>query len=209
MSTPYIVDLSHWDVPPDAAQDVDLHAMAGAGIVGVILKATQGSADVDPAFAGLLQRALEVWPANCVHAYHFLDGSDPRAQIDHFLATTPGIGFRWLDYEQNPPSQCSLEDAVKACHDLQTKQGVYPGMYGSDEDLLGAAIDAGHFAGVCPMWLAKYGDTQPGHAWNLWQYSQYGNLPKNNGGNLDLDTFGGDGAACQAWFGGLAFPNPA
>ena len=195
-----IVDIYSGDDP------VDFHAIAAAGAVGVILKATQGSTYNDPNFAEYRSRALTVFDAGCVHSYHFLDDTDAETQMAHYVSVTQGMPGRWLDYEENPDGDtCTLATAVAACHILQGKQGSFPGMYGSDADLLGAALDAGHFT-VCPLWIARYRPEPPDHACQLWQFSEgVAGDPTISGKLYDLDSYlNGDSAACQAWLRSLA-----
>ncbi len=190
-----IIDIYHGDAP------VDFHAMADAGVVGVILKATQGTGFVDSKFHEFRTRALTVFDEGCVHSYHFLDNSDARQQIDHYLSVTDGMPGRWLDYEPNKNgTTCTLARAVEACHILESKQGSFPGMYGSDKDLLGVAIDEGHFT-VCPLWIARFRDSGPEHSCHLWQF-QAGELGdvEVGGKRYDLNMFQkGDKEACKAW----------
>ena len=200
----HVVDLYHGDDP------VDFHAIAAAGAVGVILKATQGSDGRDPAFAEYRARAITVFGAACVHSFHFLDSSDPEAQIENYLTVTQGMPGRWLDYEplkdrEGNDLTCSLDNAVTACHLLAQKQGSFPGMYGSDGDLLGRALLGGHFT-VCPLWIARYGQ-QPMHDCDLWQF-QAGEINPTiliGGRAFDLSTYAnGDAEACKEWLASLA-----
>ena len=195
-----VVDIYGGDEP------VDFHAMADAGAVGVIIKATQGTDHVDSRFALYRTRALTVFEEGCVHSYHFLDGSDAEAQMEHYLSVTQGMPGRWLDYEGNPhgPS-CTLSIAVAACHILAAKQGSFPGMYGSDADMLGSALDQGHFT-VCPLWIARYRSSPPDHDCHLWQFAEgEPGEPTIDGKPLDLSTFRqGDSEACKEWLQSLA-----
>ena len=85
LSEPYIppitsdvvIDLSHWQAPVDFAR------AKSAGIVAVILKATQGSGWIDVAFAQRIAAARA--SGLLVGAYHFLDDSPPELQMENFL----------------------------------------------------------------------------------------------------------------------------
>ncbi|MDR3688527.1 MAG: glycoside hydrolase family 25 protein [Fimbriimonas sp.] len=198
-TTIHIVDVNHYDDP------VDFHAMSDAGAVGVILKATQGSSYKDPKFIEFRERAMTVFDAACVHSYHFLDDSDPNAQIENYLTVTDGMRGRWLDYEPNKANTCSLDGATSACHILAQKQGSFPGMYGSDGGLLGQALLQGHFT-VCPLWIARYSTNPPLHKGNLWQYQAGESATVMIGGKgYDLSMFmNGDADACKQWMASLA-----
>lgn len=163
MPVAQVVDLYHLDKEPD------FHALKASDVAGVILKASQGAAGVDSKFEGWYERALTVFGAGMVHSYHMMDGSSAHSQVDHYLKVTDGKPGRWLDYELNA---CHIETAVGCCHDLAQKQGRYPGMYGSDAGPLGVAILQGHFASVCPLWIARYGPKPPLHACDLWQFAE-------------------------------------
>ena len=70
-----IVDLSHHNA------SVDFAALAGAGIAGVIHKATQGAGYVDPTYTARQAQARTVglrWGA-----YHFGDGSAVLLVLTH------------------------------------------------------------------------------------------------------------------------------
>ena len=190
-----VVDLSHRNQP------VDFHALKAAGVVGVILKATEGTSEVDPCFADRYPRAVSVFGRPFVHAYHFLTDDAPAAQASHFYDSTPGVAFRWLDYERNPDGPtCSLPTALKACQTLQGLQRWWPGMYGSDLAYYGAALEAGHFL-TCPRWIARYRDEPPDHTCQLWQYDEQGQIGGMTG--LDFSTYLGSGS-CADWLRGLA-----
>src|SRR5262245_19938800 len=77
-------------------------SVRGAGIVGIIHKATQGTGYVDPTY---LERARGALNAGLVWgAYHFGDGSDPQKQVDNFLRTVGADSetLYALDWEENP-----------------------------------------------------------------------------------------------------------
>ena len=192
--TPMIVDLSHDDRLPSGG----FAALKDAGIVGVILKATQGSTFIDPMYASRYSRALTVFGTGCVHSYHFLDGSDPGMQVNHFVEVTAGKPGRWLDYEQYPKSQCSQDQFLSAVRTLHAKQQKWPGVYGSDKDLLGAALDAGHCS-HCGKWIAR-DDTEPSHHWDIWQYVA-GETKQIAlcGQYYDLNVFNGSADECRVW----------
>jgi GH25 family lysozyme M1 (1,4-beta-N-acetylmuramidase) len=86
-----VVDLSHWQAPVDFSQ------AKSAGIIAVILKATQGSDWTDVTFA---QRFAGASAAGLlVGAYHFLDDSPPESQVENFLSAAGGCSVLALDAE--------------------------------------------------------------------------------------------------------------
>src|SRR5258708_246933 len=101
-----VVDLSHHN------GNVDLVAAKADGVVGIIQKATQGQANVDPTYEENRKKASDaglLWGA-----YHFGTGGDGVAQADHFLDTVDPDDetLLVLDFEGNPqgPSM-GLEEA--------------------------------------------------------------------------------------------------
>ena len=190
----HVIDVYHGDEP------VDFHAMKSAGVVGVIIKATQGSTITDPKFLDYHQRASTVFDTGCVHTYHFLDNSDPKAQASNYLTTTAGKPGRWLDFERNPNGDtCTVETACAVAHAIFGVTGRLPGIYGSDQDLLGEALDSGHFD-TCPLWIAKYGNTPPKHHADLWQFAAGMPGDQTVGGKYyDLSTYKGSAEECKAW----------
>jgi lysozyme len=75
-----VLDLSHYNSISSWKK------ILGAGIVGIIHKATEGLSYRDPRYLARRQPALNiglVWGA-----YHFANASDPIAQVDNFLSVT-------------------------------------------------------------------------------------------------------------------------
>jgi lysozyme len=73
-----VVDLSHHN------SEVDLGQAKAGGIVGVILKATQGTGFVDPMYQENRAKAQPV--GLLCGAYHYAVGADGVEQADHFLS---------------------------------------------------------------------------------------------------------------------------
>src|SRR5271154_2040328 len=119
-----VVDLSHHN------GNVELSRAKGAGIVGVIHKATQGTNYIDPLYATNHSQALKAglyWGA-----YHFGTGGDGVSQADYFLsAVNPGDqDLVVLDFEANPegPSM-TLEESRAFITHVHEKIGRFPGLY--------------------------------------------------------------------------------
>lgn len=198
-----IVDLSHHNA------SVDFAALAGAGIAGVIHKATQGAGYVDPTYTARQAQARTVglrWGA-----YHFGDGSDAQVQAAHFLATAkPAAGdLLALDVEQDTQgTSMTLAQAEAFVQAVFQRTGRWPGVYGGSylRQLLGSSTTS--VLGNCWLWVSEYG-SQPVIAplwsqWTLWQYTD-GNVGPNphsvaGVGNCDRDMYNGDLAALQRWW---------
>src|SRR5438093_13477171 len=129
-----VVNLSHHN------GNVDLAQAQAAGIVGVIHKATQGTAFVDPMYQvnrGKAQDAGLLWGA-----YHFGVGADGVEQADHFLdVVEPGPqDLVILDLEANGqgPSM-TLEEARAFVTHVNDNLRRFPGLYAGHylKDLLG------------------------------------------------------------------------
>lgn len=200
-----IVDVSHHN------GDVDFHGLTAAGIVGVIHKATQGLAYIDPTFnahRASAQAAGLLWGA-----YHFGTDSDGVEQAIHFLEAVgdPAGCVLVLDFESNPtgPSM-SLEEARAFVTHIQQETGRYPGLYSGHyaKDLLNGQTDA--TLANCWFWLAQYGPTAVVPAnwdkWTLWQYTDgaLGPPPQVIPGvscRLDRDLFNGTATELRAFWG--------
>jgi lysozyme len=130
MQNRLVVDLSHHNPTPNFA------AARAAGRVGVIHKATQGTSFIDSRYAVRKYAALAaglLWGA-----YHFGTGSDPVAQVDHFIDTVQPDGnfLVALDFERNgqdPTNSMQLSQAKTFLADFQQKAGLrltfYSGQY--------------------------------------------------------------------------------
>jgi lysozyme len=167
-----IIDLSHHN------ESVDLARAHADGIQGVIHKATQGSAFVDPTFADRRKGATGVgilWGA-----YHFGTAADPVEQARFFLSVaTPGAeDLIVLDFEVNeskPSNTMSLEQAHAFIATVQDAIGRTPGLYGGAylKTQLGNSIDP--ILQPCWLWWAQYSPVPrvPPNwpAWAVWQYT--------------------------------------
>jgi lysozyme len=169
-NTNAVIDLSHHNL------NVDFNAIKGAGIFGVMHKATQGLNFIDPMYAprrGPAGSARLKWGA-----YHFGTGADGAAQADFFLthaqptAGTPLV----LDLELNTAGlTMTLAEARAFVTRIQAVTGTWPGLYGGSylkEQLAGKADPV---LSQCWLWLSQFGPTPvvpPGwSAWTLWQYT--------------------------------------
>lgn len=179
------IDVSHFQ------GEVDWPAVAGAGMRFAFIKATEGTADVDPRFeqnwqasrsAGLLRGA-----------YHFLHPNlDAKQQAAHFLSVVT------LDDDALPPAlDIEVTDgaapaALRACVItwLQTVEAALrckPVIYTDPSfwrDHVGAGLSA------YPLWLACYAEQAElppdWHEWTFWQHADTGQV-SGIAGPVDLD----------------------
>jgi lysozyme len=198
---PIVVDLSHF------IENVDFSALQGAGVVGVIHKATQGVGYVDPEYArrrGLAKSAGLLWGA-----YHFCTGEDPQKQYDNFSrAAQPGAGtLVAVNFEPNTvPGGSSmtldqLRDFVAMVEgDLGRKPVIYGGHY-LRQELDGQADSS---LSQHRLWWAQYPANVSqlaippawDHYW-LWQYTdgKSGPSPQQMAGVGPCDINDFDGSA--------------
>jgi lysozyme len=196
MPTPLnvVIDLSHHNRSPN------FQKAKATGIVGVIHKATEGMAYVDPTYAGNRQKALAaglLWGA-----YHFGSGGNAEGQADHFLeVVNPGKSdLLVLDFEESfSGPTMTLDEAHQFVIRVQSHVGRYPGLYSGShiKQLLGSNRDP--ILAQCFFWLAQYGSlpTVPPNwqTWTLWQYTDgsVGPMPHTveGIGKCDRDKFNG------------------
>lgn len=205
--SPLVFDVSHFQ------GDVDMHAAAGAGLRGVIHKATEGTGFVDPRYTSNRRNASAaglLWGA-----YHFAVAGDPQGQARFFLANArpDGATLLALDLEANPQGgSMSIAEARDFVTYVHNATGKWPVLYGGSylKEKLGNARDP--VLANCCFWLAQYDNhpTVPAtwRHWTLWQYTdgragigphEVAGVP---GGACDRDRFAGDEAALTAFWKG-------
>lgn len=200
-----VIDLSHWQSNADFARARE------AGIAAAILKASEGSAGVDPRFA---ERGEEARQAGLLlGAYHFLDGSGGVAQADHFLATAVPRGASFdglllaLDLEPDPAGpSATLDIAAAAAARIREKLDRWPVLYVGRPTL----AEPHEVLARCPLWLPEYGAAPvcpPGwREWVLWQHTD-GHLgvtpqPVPGIGACDRSRFAGSLDELRRWWPG-------
>lgn len=195
---PRVVDISHHNVVRN------LRLTAGAGIWGVIHKASQGRAYRDPDYEDRRVAAKDaglLWGA-----YHFNTGDNVKLQVDNFLAAAQPDDHTLLvlDYEDNRPSNMNIEQAVDFLREIEHRVGRKGAIYSGNrikETIkdLGPADRA--YVTSHRLWLCQYGPKAKlpaGFAnWWLWQYTGDGIGPMPHsiagiaGSGIDLNTFNG------------------
>ncbi|HXT35026.1 MAG TPA: glycoside hydrolase family 25 protein [Chloroflexota bacterium] len=197
-----VLDLSSNNPPP-----YDLAAVARSGVVGVVLKLTEGVDYVNPAFHPAWENAKA---ANLFRAaYHFARPvNDPHLEALHFLRNlptlAPGDGVV-LDLEDGAGDLSAW--ALAWVRAVETAVGFLPLCY-SYLYFIQAHLSDSALAEY-PLWLAAYGPVQPATPapWKvttLWQYTQSGACPGIDG-NVDRSRTALDVAGLRA----LGKPSPA
>ena len=190
---PFVADLSHHN------RITSFVAARKAGLVGVILKATEGSTYVDRTYLDMRKRAEDA--GLLVGAYHFATNAPVKQQVEHFLSH---IGehadnvLLALDYEPAARGRTmKIEQAAEWLRLVGKKSGQLPKLYSGHliKETL-PKYDA--FFAKHDLWLAQYG-AKPvcPKSWDnywLWQFTGDGMGPKPHeypglGKNIDLNTF--------------------
>lgn len=190
-----VVDLSHWQAT------VDFKQLKSAGVIGVILKATEGSGNTDQTFASRYKAARDAGLE--VSSYHFLRPGNIISQVDRYLnVLSPRVGERvCLDHEDSGVSLKDLENAVRHLQgdDRNLQITIYSG------NVIKQQLGNKHSEVLADtsLWLAQYGPTPSWPkgtwpTWTLWQYSDKGAVPGVSG-DCDVNHFNGSAENCKAW----------
>lgn len=197
---PRVVDISHHN------QVKDLRATAASGVWGVIHKASQGRGYRDPDYAARRKQAAAaglLWGA-----YHFNDGSDVAAQVDWFLkcAKPDETTLLVLDFEDNPKSNMSIQQAVEFLRLLEQRTGRKGAIYSGNrlrETITRLGVVDHTYVCSHRLWHCQYGPAASklpagfSDYW-LWQYTGDGvghpphAVPGIAGNGIDLNVFSGD-----------------
>lgn len=203
-----VIDISHHN------GDVDLKEAAEDGILGVIIKATQGQSGSDPLYKTNRKKAID---AGLLHgAYHFGTSSDGLKQATNFLNVVTAAGddpastLLVLDFETNPagPSM-NLEEARAFVSHVKEKTGRFPGFYSGHDIKAALGNNTDPILSQCWFWLAQYGPTPvvPPNwpTFTLWQYTDGAAGPKPHEvagvGRCDRDKFNGSEAQLRKLWG--------
>lgn len=203
-----VVDLSHWQ------ESVDFDALFEAGIVGVILKATQGTSVLDDTFHDRYAAARAAGLS--VASYHFLEHGDVTGQMRWYLdQAMPDYGERLvIDYEEE---SCRIEDLVEAVDFLlRDPRNLQLTAYGASmltDHADAADEDQQSVLRYTSLWAARYSSEQPRICtvvwprWTLWQFTDKANVDGVEG-PCDGNRFNGTEDACRLWFGPVNPPVP-
>ena len=166
-----IVDMNHAGQP-------DFAAMAAAGILAVIHKASEGATFKDPEYPARRVAAKDqglLWGS-----YHYVSGVSVTDQLDNYVtyAAPADDEVICIDYERSTSGpDMSLAQLERLVTLLAQRMGRPPVIYGGD--LLRQALGLGPSAilGHCPLWYARYGPEPTGvppavwQTYTLWQYT--------------------------------------
>jgi len=197
MTDPSVIDISHWQGYPNFEE------VAASGVLGVILKATEGTSYVDPNRRQNYVNATKVGLKCC--CYFWLKPGDGAAQARFFLDTIdPVPGERVvIDYEEEGCTLDTLKDAIAELidYDSHLQITVYSGHLLKEQ--LGDERDE-YLAENTDLWLAQYTTGTPSWPkgtypqWSLWQYSDQGRVPGVDG-DCDLDRYNGPDKELLVW----------
>lgn len=203
---PSVLDLSHWQTT------INFATLKAGGILGVILKATEGTGYTDTTYRS--RRASAEQAGLIVSTYHFLKAGNAQAQMAYYLAqVNPAPGERMvIDVEEAGTTLSDVHAAVQAL--LDDPRGVQVTVYGGSliKDLLGSSPDK-FLADNTSLWLAQYTSGTPSWPkqvwpnWSLWQYSDKGSV-KGVSGACDVNVFNGEDANLVKWLSPAPKPVP-
>lgn len=202
-----VVDISHYNAVENFA------TVAKAGVWGIIHKATQGTNYIDSMYAKRRLWLQETAPSLLWGAYHFNTGQPVADQVKYFIdhAKPDAKTLMVLDYEDNRPSNMSINHAVEFLHTLEHQLGRKGAIYSGNrvKETIGQ-LNATDKAYLCShrLWLCQYGPKavlpQGWSKWWLWQFTGDGvgpmphSVPGIQGNKLDINTFAGTHAELAA-----------
>jgi lysozyme len=219
-----VVDLSHHNVGPrGGSDDIDFEAMFAGGIRGVILKSSQGAANVDRTYEDRRQAARDA--GLLVGAYHFAESGDVDTEVKNFLnaAQPDAKTLMALDHEAyQGDNNLDLDGARAFLESLRDQLGGrLPFLYSGNliKEQLGRCDDDAtrDFFGQFPFWLCQYGPRMvmvdsagndlPWSKPTLWQFSGDGTGNRGlsvagvyHGNTVDMSSFdGSDEELAKVW----------
>lgn len=211
MLKPAFVDLSHHNTIPSS-----LEPAAGAGILGVVHKATEGSSMVDDKLEARRHLALDaglLWGT-----YHFIRPGNVEAQVANYLEAIAGVTDRRslyvLDWEDRG---VSADDALAFLEAIEAATGRLPVLYTGfalKDAIAAGAVSSSAINALTRygLWLAQYGpEPELPQGWSelwAWQYTDQGSVPGINP-PTDLNAYPGNAAELvTTWSGGSIEPDP-
>jgi lysozyme len=201
-----VIDVSHWQ-GNWPGPDTPWEAMTKTGIVGVILKATEGTSYVDDTYQRRYQACREHNVAVC--SYHYLKHGNIEQQMEHFINTvSPDHGERLvLDWEDPAVTFDEIQDACAIL--LNTLDDGEPAdlqvtVYGSSSFLMDhVPNEYDPLLERTSLWVARYSNEQPywpekvWKTWSLWQCTDKHYI--EDYGPVDGNRFNGSVENCIKW----------
>jgi lysozyme len=190
-----VVDISHHQ------RTVDCQVIRAAGIVAVIHKATEGATFRDPAYAE--RRAAARAAGLLWGSYHYAGTAEAALQVEAYLdhARPEARDLVCLDYEAGLAGDVMQPgDLLRFVTLIHARLGRWPVLYGGRLLARAAAEPDAALLALCPLWLARYGETPPDvpppwSRWTLWQYTDGIDGPEPREvpgiGRCDRDRFNG------------------
>jgi len=209
----FVPDLSHYEWP------CNFNALADAGCVGVIFKATQSTGYQDPTYTAA--RAACYAAGMKWGAYHFGEDSDVEGQVNNFLSYAMPTGDDLIcldleDYENTTMTRTQARDWITRVENNLGRDGqcvVYGGNW-----LKERLPTDDRWWGARRLWLCQYtsGTPELPAPWEkywLWQYTdgEAGPEPHEAAGcgPCDMNAYMGDEKQLIAeWSGGVAQAPP-
>lgn len=184
----YLVDLSHWE------PNTDFHALADAGISGIITKCTDGLSYVDPTYDVFRKKADIIRKERgsfFFGGYHFFRPElSPTQQAAYFLR------------HANPVSGDILPclDSESEGHGVGTVSRVFaqtiyksisrwPILYTGDS-FYNEHLKHNFADGACPLWIARYGH-RPATKCVMWQWTDQARIARQPK-TMDADVYFGN-----------------
>lgn len=205
---PKVVDIYHGDTATDFGK---AHAF---GIRGVIHKATEGGAIVDPAYAKRRKAATDaglLWGA-----YHFIRPGDAKHQAMRFVeeAAPDAQTLMALDHEDPQVSLLMARQFIEAVEGAVERQLVlYSGFLIKEQIVKATSADIAFF-GARRLWLCQYPAHGAQPSWPkpwakpwLWQFTGDGEGPPPHSvpglqDKMDINSFeGSDEELAAEWAG--------
>ncbi len=189
-----VIDLSD-NNNKDTSTPIDFAAIAQAGILGVLHKATEGITYHDKHY---VERRPQALAANLLWgAYHFGRDEDATKQVDNFWSVVQAnpTDLMVLDFEvMGGMTTAQAEAFVEA---INQKTGRYPGLYTTVGYLEQQGAINSSILHNCWLWLAEFTDApEPRfpagwpNVWTMWQYTQTATVTGVEGA-CDRDQFNG------------------
>ncbi|REE68671.1 lysozyme [Paenibacillus taihuensis] len=181
-----VIDVSHHQGVIDWAK------VRADGVLGVFIKASEGTSFVDDRFTANVSGAVAAGIKVGFYHYTHPESNSAKAEAAHFASVISGVKSDFphvLDVEGDA-GQVPVDRLTQWCvdwlHEVErlTKHStmLYTGAYFARDNLTQPL-------GQWPLWIAHYGATEPLHndTWDEWAVFQYSDHAKVDGIGGDVD----------------------